>query len=93
VVSFQKGLPLKSYIHLIYTPYTNVLSLDLIGRIMAQAVSRQPLSDFSPGSVHVRFIVDKVALGQVFLRVLRISPVNIIPLALNAYVSPGGQKQ
>jgi hypothetical protein len=25
------------------------------------------------------FVVDKVALGQVFLRVLRFSPVNIIP--------------
>jgi hypothetical protein len=27
----------------------------------------------------VGFVVDKVALGQVFLRVLRFSPVNIIP--------------
>jgi hypothetical protein len=27
----------------------------------------------------VGFVVDKVALGQVFLRVLRLSPVNIIP--------------
>jgi hypothetical protein len=32
-----------------------------------------------PGSVHVGFVVDKVALGQVFLRVLRFSPVIIIP--------------
>jgi hypothetical protein len=29
------------------------------------------LSPRSPGSVHVGFVVDKVALGQVFLRVLR----------------------
>jgi hypothetical protein len=28
-------------------------------------------------SVHVGFVVDKVALGQGFLRVLRFSPVNI----------------
>jgi hypothetical protein len=28
---------------------------------------------FAPGSVHVGFVVDKVALGQVFLRVLRFS--------------------
>jgi hypothetical protein len=28
-------------------------------------------------SVHVGFVVDKVALGQVFLRVLWFSPVNI----------------
>jgi len=31
------------------------------------------------GSVHVRFVVGRVALGQVFLRILRHSPVSIIP--------------
>jgi hypothetical protein len=30
-----------------------------------------------PGSMHVGFVVDKVALGQVFLRVLRFSCVSI----------------
>jgi hypothetical protein len=40
---------------------------------MAQAVSHRPLT--APGSIHVGFVVDKVALGQVFLRVLY--PVNI----------------
>jgi hypothetical protein len=38
---------------------------------------------FDPGSVHVGFVVDKVALGQVFLRVLRSSPVNFIPPVLH----------
>jgi hypothetical protein len=33
---------------------------------------------FEPGSVHVGFVVDKVALGQVFLWVLRFSSVSII---------------
>ena len=33
-----------------------------------------------PRSVHVRFVVDEVALRQVFLRVLLFSPVSIIPL-------------
>jgi hypothetical protein len=33
---------------------------------------------FASGSVHVRFAVDKVALEQVFLRVLSFSPVSII---------------
>jgi hypothetical protein len=49
---------------------------------MAQAVSRRPL----PAAAWVRarvnpvgFVVDKVALGQVSLEVLRFSPVNIIP--------------
>jgi hypothetical protein len=30
-----------------------------------------------PGSIHVGSMVDKVALGQVFLRVLRFPPVNV----------------
>jgi hypothetical protein len=45
---------------------------------MAQAVSRRPLTPrpcFAPGSADVRFMMDSVALGQVFLRVLRLSPV------------------
>jgi hypothetical protein len=32
---------------------------------------------FAPGSVHVGFEVDKVALGQVFLSFFLFSPVNI----------------
>jgi hypothetical protein len=31
------------------------------------------------GSVHVGFVVDKVALGQVLFQILWFSPVNIIP--------------
>jgi hypothetical protein len=42
---------------------------------VADLSPRRP--NFAPGSVHVGFAVDKVALGQVFLRVLRFSPVNI----------------
>jgi hypothetical protein len=41
-----------------------------------------------PGSIHVGFVVDKVAPGQVFLRVLRFSPVNIIPPLLHIHLSP-----
>jgi hypothetical protein len=53
---------------------------------MVQAVSRWPLTTearVDPGSVHVGFVVDKVALGQVFPRVLRFSPVNSIPPVLH----------
>jgi hypothetical protein len=32
---------------------------------------------FEPGSIHVGFMVNKVEMGQVFLRVLRFSPVDI----------------
>jgi hypothetical protein len=38
-----------------------------------------PTPGFDPRSVHVRFVVDKGALGQVFLQVLWISLVSISP--------------
>jgi hypothetical protein len=47
---------------------------------MAQVVSRRPLTAEArvrARSVHVGLMVDKVALGRIFLRVLRFSPVNI----------------
>jgi hypothetical protein len=37
----------------------------------------------NPGSDHVGFLVDKVELEQVFLRVLRFSLVNFIPPVLH----------
>jgi hypothetical protein len=45
------------------------------GRAMAQAASRlSPRSlGFAPGLIYLGSVVDKVALGQVFLRVLRFS--------------------
>jgi hypothetical protein len=46
-------------------------------------------SRFAPGSIHVRFVVDKVALGQVFLGVLRFYPVSIIPPSLSKLISSG----
>jgi hypothetical protein len=38
---------------------------------------------FDFGSVHVGFVVDKVALGQVFPRVLQFYPVSFIPPLLH----------
>jgi hypothetical protein len=38
---------------------------------------------FDPRSVGVRFMVDKLALGQVFLRVLQFPPIYIIPPMLH----------
>jgi hypothetical protein len=49
---------------------------------MAQAVSRWLLfaeNWVRAQSVNVGFVVDKVALGQDFLGVIRVSLVNIIP--------------
>jgi hypothetical protein len=40
-------------------------------RLVVGLPPRRP--GFDPGSVHVGFVVDKVALGQVFPRVLRFS--------------------
>jgi hypothetical protein len=50
-------------------------------RLIAGLSPRRP--GFDSGSVHVGFVVDKVALGQVFLRVLRFSPVSFIPPVLH----------
>jgi hypothetical protein len=37
-------------------------------------------------SVHVRLVVKKVALGQVFLRAVQFSPVSIIPPTLHTHL-------
>jgi hypothetical protein len=39
-----------------------------------------------PGSIHVEFVVEKVALGQVFVPVLRFSPVSIIPPSFSVLI-------
>jgi hypothetical protein len=54
---------------------------------MAQAV-KSPASHGGgpgsmPGSVHVGFVMHKVALEQVFLRVISFSAVSFIPPALH----------
>jgi hypothetical protein len=57
-------------------------------RLVAGLPPRRPI--FAPGSVHVGFVMGKVALGQVFLLVLRFYPVNIIPPWFSI-LSPGGR--
>jgi hypothetical protein len=50
---------------------------------------RQLFSDllgFDPRPVHVRSVVDKVTLGQVFLQVLRFHPVSIIQPMLHTHL-------
>jgi hypothetical protein len=46
--------------------------------LVASLLPQRP--EFTPVSLHVRFVVDRVALGQVFLQLLQFSFVNIIPL-------------
>jgi hypothetical protein len=48
---------------------------------------------FAPGSDHVGFVVGKVALGQVLLRVHLFSPVNIIPPRLSKLIYHKGGEQ
>jgi len=40
---------------------------------------------FDPAPVRVRFVRDKVAQGQIFLRVLRFYPVSVIPQTLHTH--------
>ena len=60
-----------------------VSGIEHASRALAEAFSRRqvpvgaPLS--IPGTVHARFIVHKIAVGQALLQVLRCSPVSNIP--------------
>jgi hypothetical protein len=59
---------------------------DACGEGWTRSTSKQKFSPgFAPRPVHVGFVVDKVALGQVFLRVLRFSPVNTIQPLLHIH--------
>ena len=58
-----------------------VLAVPWLRWLVAGLSQRRP--GFDPESVHVGFVVDKVALGQVSLRVLRFSPVSFIPSVLH----------
>jgi hypothetical protein len=59
-------------------------------RLLRGLLTRGP--GFTPGSVHVGFVVDKVAMVQ-FLRVLRVFPVSIIPPWLSILVYHLGDEQ
>jgi hypothetical protein len=50
---------------------------NVINVFVTSCLPRRPWFAYQP--VRVGFVVDQLALGQVFLRVLRFSPVNIIP--------------
>jgi hypothetical protein len=47
-------------------------------------------NEFLPGLVHIGFVVDKVALGQIFLHIPQFSPVSNIPPVLYTHTSSGG---
>jgi hypothetical protein len=55
----------------------NSRGMTWLRRLVAGLSRRRP--GFATRTVHVEFAVDRLALGQVFLAVLRLSPVSIIP--------------
>jgi len=55
---------------------------------MAQAITYPSVSleaMLNPRQVHVEFVVDKVAVRQVFLSVVHIPPVTVIPPVLHTH--------
>jgi len=54
------------------------------GRLVAGPTPRSP--GFDPKTVHVRWVVDKVALERVFLRVLQFLPVTVTPPELHTHL-------
>jgi hypothetical protein len=79
----KHSLPTKFYISLYVSNFHQWLR-----RLVASLLPRR--SGFAPGSVFVGFVAEKVALGQVCLRVIRVSPVNMIPSWLHTHISSGG---
>jgi hypothetical protein len=61
------------------------LAVKLLRRLVAGLSSQRP--GFMPVSVHVGFVVDKMALGQVYLPTSLVPPVSIIPSVLNTHIS------
>jgi hypothetical protein len=55
----------------------NYMAVPLVRHLVTSLSPRRP--EFAPGSVHMGFVVDKVTLGQIFLRILRFTPVSVIP--------------
>jgi hypothetical protein len=77
-IYYSKGKVRPHYIHII------VRGKRGLGKVKAVPWLRSlfaglspPWPVLSPGSIHMRFVVDKLAVGQVCLRVLRLSPVNV----------------
>jgi hypothetical protein len=60
--------------HVIYE-YGEARAVPWVRSSVAGLSLRRP--GFASGSIHVEFMMDKAALGQVFVQVLRFSPVNI----------------
>jgi hypothetical protein len=70
-----------SFLRILAKDLQSFKAVPWLRRLVAGLSARR--AGFDPGSVHVGFVVDKVALGQVFPRVLRFFPVSFIALVLH----------
>jgi hypothetical protein len=61
----------------------NLLTVPWLMQLFARVSPQNPGFDFS--SVHVRLVMDKVALWEFSLQVLQFSPVSIIPPMLHTH--------
>jgi hypothetical protein len=75
---------LNAYVCIIRVNFLLEKALPWLRRLVAGLSPRRP--GFDPRSVHMGFVVDKVALGLVFLPVLQFSPVSIIPPMLHTHL-------
>jgi len=72
---------------LVFSVRYEIILVYMVGSTLAQTVRRRPFTaEASFRSQSMRFLVDIVALGQVFLRVLRFSTFSIIPLVLHIHL-------
>jgi hypothetical protein len=53
-------------------------------RLVAGLSSQSP--GFASGKIHVGLVVDEVALGQSFLRVVWFTPVNNVPMSFSILI-------
>jgi len=81
VLFFISPPPILNCLSLLPSPLSYSILLLLLLLSLLSVYLRRP--GFDPKSVHVRFVVDKVSLGQVFLRLLQTSPVSVIPPVLH----------
>jgi hypothetical protein len=75
----------SEHIHL--SDYTTIMAVPWLRSLVTGLSPRRPR--FATRSIHVGFVVDKVALGQVSLRVLRFSHQYTIPPSLSKLISSG----
>lgn len=65
--------------------YLSSLSKEYLGEDKVDGISRR-IRRFNPRPIYVGFLVKKVALGQISLRVRRLFPATIIPSILHTYL-------